>query len=155
VAWAAVAMVCRAARLAAGPLALAGFLLPWAHGPGVLSAVEFSGFDLVGYAGRLRQLDLAPEEGAALWAIRMAVLAVGVAAACHAFVAVADRRHAAYVLSGGYLLATAIVALIVAIARSGVTAPPAGLALWFAGAGLFALSEGATRLGGDPPDGGA
>ena len=47
-----------AARLVVGPLALAGFLLPWAHGPGILAANEFTGFTLVGFAGRLQQLNL-------------------------------------------------------------------------------------------------
>ena len=54
-------------RFAAGPLALAGFFLPWASGPGPYTATEFTGFTLVGFAGRLQGLDLSIAAGATLW----------------------------------------------------------------------------------------
>ena len=60
---------CRAAlglRLCVGPLALVGFFLPWTHGSGVLAGNEFTGFRLVGFAGRLEQLDLGLAEGGLL-----------------------------------------------------------------------------------------
>ena len=81
----------------AGPSALAGFFLPWAHVHGPLAATRFSGFTLVGFAGRLQLLDLSPSQSAALVVARCCVLGVAVAATWQTLLAPAHRWHPAYV----------------------------------------------------------
>lgn len=125
-------------RFAAGPLALAGFFLPWAHGPGPLAATEFTGFTLVGFAGRLQALDLSLAQGGTLWGIRLLILGVAVSAAWQTLLAPMHRWHFAYAPSGWYLVGAAAVLACVGLARSGVAVPPLGLALVLAGAGCFA-----------------
>lgn len=131
----------QAARMAVGPLALAAFFLPWAHGPGPLSATEFTGYRLVGYAGRLQALDLSPGEGAVLWLARALILAVAVAATWQTLLAPRHRSHPVYPLSGWYLVALAAIALGIGAAREGFVVPPPGLLLLAIAGGLFAASE--------------
>ncbi|MGI8423538.1 MAG: hypothetical protein ACR2NO_05420 [Chloroflexota bacterium] len=131
-----------AGRLSVGPLALAGFFLPWAHGPGALAATRFSGFTLVGFVGRLRALDLAPGEEAALWIVRVLILGVAVAGVWQAVLAPFARWHAGYRISGWYVSAFAAVAAAVGLARAGITLPPAGLALVVLSGAVFAACEG-------------
>ncbi len=130
-------------RLGVGPLALASFFLPWAHGPGPLAASEFTGYRLVGYAGRLQELDLSLGAGAALWAARLLVLAVVVAAAWQTMLAPWHRSHPAYPISGWYLVALGAVAIGIGISRVGVVIPPPGLLLLALAGGLFAAAEAA------------
>ena len=125
------------ARIASGPLALGGFFLPWTHGPGVLSARTFSGYDLVGAADRLRQLELSPGQGVALVGVRLGILAIAIAATWLTLLAPWHSRHIAYIASGWYLAIAVLVALTIGIIRAGLVLPPAGLALWLLGAGLF------------------
>jgi hypothetical protein len=133
-------------RLSVGPLAMAAFFLPWAHGPGPLAATRFTGFTLVGFAGRLQALDLSLVEGGILWFARLAILGVAVTAAWQIVLAPRHRRHAAYPVSGWYIAALGVLALGIGVIRSGVTAPPAGLALLalaglaFAGCEVAALT---------------
>ena len=124
-------------RLAAGPLALAGFFLPWAHGPGPFAATEFTGFTLVGFAGRLQALDLSLAQGGMLWAARLVILGVAVSAAWQTLLAPVHRWHFAYAPSGWYLVGAAALLAGVGLARSGVVLPPLGLALVVAGALCF------------------
>ncbi len=132
-----------AGRLGVGPLALASFFLPWAHGPGPLAASEFTGYRLVGYAGRLQALDLSLGAGVALWAARLLVLAVVVAAAWQTMLAPRHRSHPAYPVSGWYLAALGAVAVGIGISRVGVVVPPPGLVLLALAGGLFAAAEAA------------
>lgn len=125
------------ARMAVGPLALAGFFLPWAHGPGPLAATRFTGFTLVGYAGRLRVLDLDLQWEAALWAARLAILGVAIAAAWQTVLAPAHRWHPGYRGSGWYIAGFAAGAAILGAAAKGVTLPPPGLALLLLSGALF------------------
>ncbi|MBI5948990.1 MAG: hypothetical protein HY875_12700 [Chloroflexi bacterium] len=129
------------ARICAGPLALAGFFLPWAQGPGPLAATSFSGFGLVGFAGRLQALDLAPAQSGALLAARLLVLGVAVAAAWQCALAPAHRWHPVYAISGWYVAGFAALAIALGASRSGLTVPPVGLALLVAGGALFAAAE--------------
>lgn len=129
------------ARVCVGPLALAGFFLPWAQGPGPLAATEFTGYKLVGYAGRLQALDLSPSASGALWAIRLVILAVAVAAVWQAVLAPWARHHPVYRWSGWYLVLLATVCAALGIARHGVVLPPVGLALFLVAAGLFLTAE--------------
>ena len=133
-----------AARLVVGPLALAGFLLPWAHGPGILAANEFTGFTLVGFAGRLQQLNLSPTLGAGLWAVRLAILGVAIAGAWQTLLAPMHRWHLGYAMSGWYLVAFAAGATVVGVAKSGIAAPPSGLALVIVAALIFLGARWAT-----------
>ncbi len=137
----AIRMATHAARLAAGPLVLAGFFLPWADGPGMLAATEFTGFRLLAFAGRLEQLDLSLLQSGGLWLVRVVLLGVVVAAVWHSLLAPAFRPHRFYMLSGWYLVTMMAAALGLGLARSGLGVPPLGLALCGAGALLFALSE--------------
>ncbi len=118
-----------AAHLAVGPLALVGFFLPWAHGPGILAANEFTGFTLVGFAGRLQQLNLSLTLGTGLWAARLAILGVAVAGAWQTLLAPVHRWHFGYALSGWYLVVFAAAATVVGVGKSGIVVPPVGLAL--------------------------
>ena len=120
-----------------GPLALAGFFLPWAEGPGFLAGHTFSGFTLVGFAGRLHALDLGTAGSGALLAARLAILGVAVAAAWQTVLAPAHRAHAGYALSGWYLVAATLALLAIGLARSGVQLPPGGLAALSAAAALY------------------
>ena len=130
-------MVDRVGRLRVGPLALVAFFLPWSDGPGVLSQETYSGFELVGFAGRLQALDLAPSASLALWSVRMLILGVAIAAAWHAVLAALARWHLAYPLSGWYVVAGAAVAAGIGLYRVGLELPPAGLGLWLLAATLF------------------
>ncbi len=129
------------ARMCAGPLALAGFFLPWAQGPGPLAATSFSGFGLVGFAGRLQALDLAPAESWSLLLARLLVLGVAVAAAWQCALAPAHRWHPVYALSGWYVAVFAALAAAIGAAREGLAVPQPGLALVIAGGALFAATE--------------
>jgi hypothetical protein len=124
-------------RLAAGPLALAGFFLPWTSGPGPLAGTEFTGFTLVGFAGRLQALDLSLTAGGILLAARLALLGVAVAAVWQTLLAPAHQGHFGYWISGWYLAAAALVLGGIGIARSGVMLPPLGLGLVMLGAASF------------------
>ncbi len=137
----AIRIVIHAARLVAGPLVLAGFFLPWAEGPGILAATEFTGFKLVSFTGRLEQLDLSLLQSGGLWLVRLILLGVVVAAVWHSLLAAVHRRHRFYGLSGWYLVTVMTLALGLGLARYGLVLPPAGLALCGGGALLFALCE--------------
>jgi hypothetical protein len=134
-------------RLGSGPTALTGFFLPWAHGSGVLSANEFSGFGLVGFAGRLQALDLTPAQDWALWLVRLAILGVAVAGAWQTVLAPWHRRHPGYPISGWYLVAAAVICLGVGGLRAGIEAPPSGLGLLAVAALLYLVGLGATEPG--------
>jgi hypothetical protein len=137
----------RLTRMAVGPLALAGFFLPWAHGPGVLAAESYSGFELVGFAGRLQALDLGFSASAALWTVRLFILGVAIAAAWHTVLAPLARWHFAYPLSGWYLGIAGGIAAAIGIWRAGIEQPPLGLGLWLAGGALFVACELWARRG--------
>ena len=123
--------------MSAGPLALAGFFLPWASGPGALAGTEFSGFTMVGFAGRLQALDLSLTAGGTLLAIRLALLGVAVAAAWQTILAPAHRSHFGYGVSGWYLSVAALALGAIGLARSGLVVPPPGLACLFVAAAIF------------------
>lgn len=131
-------------RLAAGPLALLGFFLPWASGPGALAGTQFTGFTLVGFAGRLQALDLSIAAGGTLLAVRLALLAIAVAATWQTLLAPAHRHHFGYRVSGWYLAGAAGVLVSVGVARSGLVVPPAGLACLLAAAVLFIATQATT-----------
>jgi hypothetical protein len=116
-------------RLGAGPLALVGFFLPWTTGPGPLATTDFTGFTLVGFAGRLQALDLSFTAGATLWTVRFLILCVAVTGAWQTVLAPAHRSHFGYPLSGWYLVGSATVLLGIGIMRSGLTVPPIGFAM--------------------------
>ena len=123
--------------LLAGPLAVAGFFLPWAHGSGLLTGATFTGFSLVRFTGDVQGLELSWFEGGAIWAARTAILAVPIAGAWQALLAWRWRWHPAFALSGWFLVLFALAALGAGLVRSGVILPPAGLALEFLAAGGF------------------
>lgn len=131
----------RAARLTAGPLAFAGFFLPWAEGPGPFAATDFSGYSLVAFSGRLRALELDPGPAITLGAIHVAILGVAVAGAWLTMLAPFHRKHPVYRLSGWYISAILAVALAIGLMRDGVVLPPPGLALWIGGAACFIAAE--------------
>lgn len=128
-------------RVAAGPLVFVGFFLPWAKGPGVFAATDFTGFKLVQFAGRLQLLDLPAAVGGTLLAIRLLILLVAVAAVWLTILAPAHRWHAIYWLSGWYISGFAAIALVIGIAKSGISFPPAGFALWLLGSLAFLVNE--------------
>jgi hypothetical protein len=129
------------ARVSVGPLALAGFFLPWAQGPGPLAATEFTGYKLVGYAGRLQALDLSVSASGALWVIRLMILGVAVAAVWQIALAPWARHHPAYRLSGWYLVLLAALCAVLGIARHGIVIPSAGVGVMMAAAVVFVLAE--------------
>lgn len=138
-------------RLAAGPLALAAFFLPWGAGPGPLAATDFSGPSLVAFAGRLQILDLPPGWHAALLTVRIAVLGVAIAATWRTLLALIAPRHRLYGVSGGYLAGAAVAVIAVRLAISGPAMPPAGVLLLAAAAVLIAagpIVHRARRLAG-------
>jgi hypothetical protein len=128
-------------RLLVGPLALAGFFLPWAHGSGLLGGATFTGFSLLRFAGDLQSLQLSLAQGATLWVVRLLILAVPVAAAWQVLLAWRWRWHPAYRWSGAYVAAFALVALLAGLARSGPVVPPAGLWCLATSAACFAAAN--------------
>ncbi len=133
-----------AARLALGPLTLAGFFLPWTSGRGPLVGTDFSGFALVRFSGDLQQLELTTFESAALWGARLLMLGVVVAATWNTLLAPTQRQHALYTASAWYLALLAMVATgLTWIAAAG---PLFGAQLWLAGATLFLISWAWDRL---------
>ncbi|MGE3073529.1 MAG: hypothetical protein AB7N24_05500 [Dehalococcoidia bacterium] len=149
--WRRVALV----RLGAGPLAFAGFFLPWATGPGPFAATDFTGFTLVGFAGRLQALDLSVTAGATLWFARLAILGVAIAAAWQTVLAPRHRRHFGYPASGWYLVAAATVLVTIGLLRRGFTLPPSGFTLVVAAGLCFLLSwyvESRIRPSGEPTE---
>lgn len=143
-------------RFGAGPLALAGFFLPWASGPGALAGTEFTGFTLVGFAGRLQSLELSLAAGGALWAIRLAILGVAVAASWQILLAPGHRHHLAYPTSGWYLVAAGGTLLALGVARSGLVVPPIGFVLVVLAGALYLMAQfgaggGADRMAIDSP----
>lgn len=138
-----------AARCLAGPLALAAFFLPWAEGKGALGGHTFSGYDLVRFTANLQGLALSWVEGGALWAVRIAIVLVPVAATWLTLLAPRATRHPLCRASLLYLVAFSVVAIAMGLARSGVTAPPAGLALLAVAAALASVS-GLLRSAGAP-----
>jgi hypothetical protein len=133
-------------RTAAGPFALAGFFLPWAHGPGVLAASEFTGFSLVAFTGRLQQLDLSVTAGAVLLAIRIAILMVAVCATWLTLLAPLHSWHFGYTLSGWYIVVLGLFAATIGLLRAGLEFPPIGLGLWLAGSVAFVATWLSERL---------
>lgn len=133
------------ARVSAGPLALAGFFLPWAQGPGVLAGEEFTGFTLLGFAGRLQHLDFTFFEGGLLLAARLAILGVVIAAAWQTLLAPAHHWHRGYEISGWYLAGFTTLAFALGGVRSGLTAPPSGLAALALASTLFLAGRTAIR----------
>ncbi len=127
-------------RLGAGPLAFVGFFLPWATGPGPFAATDFTGFTLVGFAGRLQALDLSVTAGATLWAIRLAILGVAIAGTWQTVLAPKHRGHFGYPVSGWYLVAAAASLLAIGLARRGMAMPPLGFALIVAAGLCFLVS---------------
>ncbi len=130
----------RIARMLVGPLTLVAFFLPWTHGPGVLSQETYSGFELVGFAGRLEGLDVAPS-ASVLWSARLLILGVAIAAAWHTLLAPLARWHFAYPVSGWYIVVSAVIAAVIGLNRVGVRWPPTGLAIWLIAAALFVALE--------------
>ena len=136
-------MLLTLARVTAGPLALAGFFLPWADGPGALAATEFTGYRLVGFAGNLRVLELPLVTGGAIALVRGLLVGLVVAAVWHTALAPRHPHYAVYRATGWYLVVLAAAASLLGIARAGLEVPRPGLGLLVLGAALFALSEGA------------
>ncbi len=132
-------LVAVALRCAVGPLSLAAFFVRWAEGPGVLAGTGFSGYDLVRFTGNLRALDLSVTEGAALWAVRLAILGVPVAGAWLTILAPTWRWHVGYALSGWYVVAFAAAVTLVGAIRAGPGVSP-GIALLATAASLFVVS---------------
>lgn len=138
-----------AARLSAGPLALAGFFLPWTEGPGGLASVDFSGYGLARFSGRLMDLELGLTWTAALVAFRVLIVGVAVAATLQALLSPVFGWHRAHTISGWYLVVAAPAAFGLCLALSGGLVVGPGVMLLIAGALAFASGEvlGRPRLG--------
>lgn len=132
-------------RFGAGPAALLGFFLPWAEGPGPYAATEFTGFTLVGFAGRLQALEFSPAVGAMLWAVRLAILGVAIAGVWQLVLSPYPKLHRGYGVSGWYLVGAAAAMLAIGFASAGLTAPPLGFALVVLGAVLFLVARTASH----------
>ena len=124
--------------LAAGPLAIGGFFLPWAHGSGVLTGSEFTGYSLMRFTGDVQGLQLSLFEGAAVGGTRVAILLVPIAGAWQVLLAWRWRWHLGFAISGWYLVGFGVVAAVVGLVR-GIEWPPTGLAMVFAAAIAFSV----------------
>lgn len=127
---------------------MVAFFLPWAHGPGPLAATQFTGFTLVGFAGRLQALDLSLTQGGLLWLARLLILGVVVAAAWQTVLAPWNRRHGAYPISGWYITVFALGTLAIGAVRTGVEFPSAGLLVLAISGAVFVGCE-AVQLAGN------
>lgn len=91
----------------AGPLALAGFLLPWIPGSGPLSGESFSGFELIRVLGVLQASEASLDEELKWLALRLLILGIPVVATWITLLAPAHRWHRAYPLAASYLVLVA------------------------------------------------
>jgi hypothetical protein len=135
-----------AARMTVGPLALVAFFLSWGTGSGPLAAVDFSGYRLVAFTGSLDVLADGAAPAVLLLLLRLSILGVAVAAVWQTLLAPIFRWHPMYAISGWYLAAAGIVLVTLTLSRGDVTSPPAGAVLLAVAAGLFVLSEFATKF---------
>jgi hypothetical protein len=132
-------------RCSVGPLALAGFLLPWGHGDGTLAAVEFTGFSLVRFTGHVQAAGIDGTTTGAAFAGRILTMAVAVAAAWQTVLAPWARWHFAYRWSGWYLVFAAAALAVTGLVRSGFVMPPPGLACVVAGGAAYLLGRDSAR----------
>ncbi len=117
-----------------GMAALVAFFLPWVEGEGPLAGLPFSGYELVGYTGALRQLEsLNP---AFVTGAQLSTLLVAVAATWLGILAAVDAWRPLRRACGGYLLAAGTVLLACNIVQASVQAG----AVMLAGAGAVAVS---------------
>lgn len=131
---------------------LAGFFLPWVHGPGLLDDRSFSGFRLVSFTGQLEDAGLAPLPELAWLGVRALLVFVAIAAAWQTLLAPRFRWHAAYRLSGWFLVVSGVGAVTFCASQWGLGAPLAGLVLVLTGCALFALCELLDPGGGPGPE---
>jgi hypothetical protein len=94
-----------------GVAALAAFFLPWVDGVGPLAGLSFSGYELVGYTGALRQLEsLNP---VLVTVAQVSTLLVAIAATWLTILAAMDAWQPLRRVCGGYLLAVGAVLLTI------------------------------------------
>jgi len=113
----------------AGPLAMAGFLLPWFRGVGPLSGETYSGFDLVRLSGAFQAADLPATIVTVAGVFRVLFIGFAVAAAWLTMLAPAHRGHPAYAASASYLALTAVVVVVVSLLVSPGALPGPGACL--------------------------
>ena len=124
--------------------------------PSILLMADANSAYTLADAGRLQALDLSPSQSGVLWAIRLIILGVAVAAVWQAVLAPWARQHPVYRWSGWYLVLLAALCAALGIARHGIVAPPPGLALLLLAAGVFLavelLSMRVKNTSSTPPD---
>lgn len=129
------------ARVAAGPLALAAFFLPWGRGVGVLAQAEFSGLSLVRFTGEVAGAGIGGAAELSAVGVRVAALAYVVAATWHTILAPAWRWHAAYTATGLYLVGAAMVIVLAHTATRGAAPLAPGALLALLAASLFVAAQ--------------
>lgn len=131
-------------RAVPGAAALLAFFLPWMDGTGPLSGVAFSGYELVGYTGALRQLE--SMNGMVLAPLQVGVLLTAVAATWLAILATRNTWGPLRLACGGYVLLVGSMLLATGIAQGEFH----GGALLTAGAGMAFVAvesgQGISRL---------
>jgi hypothetical protein len=138
-------------RIAAGPLVLLAFLLPWTHGPGALAGESYTGLDLVRLAGVLQGLHLPAAQAATLAAARFALVGLPVAAAWLTILGPAHRWHWGYVAAAAYLVLAASSIAAIGLIRNGFALPMPGPTLLVVASGMLLaprLRLPATRMPG-------
>lgn len=135
-------------RVGTGPLALWAFFLPLAHGPSLLEAYRYSGFELVTLTGRLQSLDLEAWQSLSLWVLRISLLCVPIAGAWQTLLSPFHSWHPGYHVSGWFLAVVTLLLVVFEVVRRGAERPAPGLMVLVVATAGFLIAWGATRAAG-------
>jgi hypothetical protein len=128
------ARILHALPLLAGPLALAGFFLPWFEGTGLLAGERYNGYNALQFGAWLQHAGLSGPQELALQVGRGVAVGIIVAAIWLTITAPRMRDHAFYAIAGWYLVAAAITLVVAGFSWQGGAVPQPGLATILAAA---------------------
>lgn len=132
-------------RMAAGPLAIAGFFLPWFEGRGPLSGRRYDGYDLLQFGAWLHGADLSPAADLLLEAARLLAVGIVVSGLWLTLLGPRRRGHPLRTAAGAYLVGAATVLWTASAAWHGSLLPLPGTGLVAAGAAVFLASAASHR----------
>jgi hypothetical protein len=127
----------RMMRAVPGLAAMVAFFLPCVEGSGPLAGVQFSGYELAGYAGVLRQLESV--NGPLLLATQLAIVLTAIAATWLVILGWTGAWTPLRVACGAYIAAAAAVLVATGLAQGAL--PPGALLMAPASLGYVAIES--------------